>query len=103
MRGARQQGLSRTRPRPGKAISGLDALKGGATWSSSTPPPRSEDGEVVTVGGRVLGVTALGANLDAADRARLRGGRPRSRFDGMHYRKDIGQRALARLHRSKPA
>ena len=55
------------------------------------------DGKLVTVGGRVLGVTALGSNLDAAvQRAYQAIGK--IRFDGMWYRKDIGQRALAKLH-----
>ena len=49
------------------------------------------------MGGRVLGVTALGANLDAAvTRAYEAVGR--ISFDGMQYRRDIGKRALARLH-----
>ena len=54
-------------------------------------------GKVVTVGGRVLGVTALGANLDAAVQ-RAYEAVPEISFDGMQYRKDIGQKALARLH-----
>ena len=57
----------------------------------------SKDGRVVTVGGRVLGVTALGANLDAAV-ARAYEAVGKIAFDGMQYRRDIGKRALARLH-----
>jgi phosphoribosylamine--glycine ligase len=49
------------------------------------------------VGGRVLGITALGANLDAAIRRAYQAVSMVS-FEGMQYRKDIGQRALARLH-----
>jgi phosphoribosylamine--glycine ligase len=45
----------------------------------------------------VLGVTALGASLDAAVEGAYRGV-GRVSFDGMHYRKDIGRRAIARLH-----
>jgi phosphoribosylamine--glycine ligase len=56
-----------------------------------------KDGKVVSVGGRVLGVTALGQNLDAAV-ARAYEGVARIAFDGMHFRKDIGRKALARLH-----
>ncbi len=56
-----------------------------------------KDGAVVTVGGRVLGVTALGANLDTAVQ-RAYEAVAKVSFEGMHYRKDIGQRALARLH-----
>jgi phosphoribosylamine--glycine ligase len=57
----------------------------------------SKEGRVVTVGGRVLGVTALGANLGAAV-ARAYEAVRKIAFDGMHYRRDIGKRALARLH-----
>ena len=55
------------------------------------------DGKVTTVGGRVLGVTALGFNLDAAV-ARAYEAVGRVSFDGMHFRRDIGKKALARLH-----
>jgi phosphoribosylamine--glycine ligase len=55
------------------------------------------DGELVSVGGRVLGITALGANLDAAVQRAYEAAAQVS-FDGMHYRRDIGRRALARLH-----
>ena len=44
---------------------------------------------VVTSGGRVLGVTAAGATLDDA-LAIAYGAASRIRFEGMHYRKDIG-------------
>jgi len=49
--------------------------------------------DVVTSGGRVLCVTALGDNLRAA-RSRAYEAVERIRFDGMQYRKDIGHRAL---------
>lgn len=81
----------------GKAIRGLDSLKGESdvvVYHAATGP---RDGEVVTVGGRVLGVTALGANLDAAVQ-RAYEAVDRVSFDGMFCRRDIGQRALARLH-----
>ena len=53
------------------------------------------DGKVVTAGGRVLCVTALGENAKiAADRAyEVSAG---IRFEGMQYRKDIGHRAIYR-------
>lgn len=55
-----------------------------------------KDGKLVTVGGRVLGVTALGNTLedalkksyDAVDKIN---------FENKHYRKDIGQKALNAL------
>jgi phosphoribosylamine--glycine ligase len=55
------------------------------------------DGKVVTVGGRVLGITALGQNLDAAVQ-RAYDAADKIHFDGMQYRRDIGAKALARLH-----
>lgn len=54
------------------------------------------DGEnVVTAGGRVLGVTALGDNLKSAIE-RAYSGVSAIHFEGAHYRKDIGYRALSR-------
>jgi phosphoribosylamine--glycine ligase len=54
---------------------------------------REERGRIVTDGGRVLGVTALGATLaDAQRRAYEAVGK--ITFHGMFYRKDIGNRAL---------
>jgi phosphoribosylamine--glycine ligase len=48
---------------------------------------------LVTDGGRVLGVTALGNSvLDA--RRRAYAALEQIHFDGMHYRKDIGHQAL---------
>lgn len=53
-----------------------------------------KDGELITNGGRVLGVSATGATLAEA-LARAYEGVKRIHFEGMHYRKDIGQRSLA--------
>jgi len=51
--------------------------------------------EIVTSGGRVLGVTALGRTLaEARDRAYLAVGK--IRFDGAQFRRDIGAKAFAR-------
>jgi len=82
----------------GKPIQGLDAsggmaLEGVHVFHSGT---KEADGHLVTAGGRVLSVTALGQNLKAAiEHAYAAIGR--IRFEGLHYRKDIGQKALARL------
>ncbi|MCC8016349.1 MAG: phosphoribosylamine--glycine ligase [Clostridiales bacterium] len=52
-----------------------------------------ENGKLVTSGGRVFGVTALGKNLkEALDKAYSAA--DKINFDGKHYRKDIGARAL---------
>ncbi len=53
-----------------------------------------KDGAIVTNGGRVLCVTALGDNIKMAQRRAyevVKG----IRFDGMQYRRDIGHRAVA--------
>lgn len=55
------------------------------------------DGDkLVTSGGRVLGVTALGDSLQDA-LAKSYAGVEKIKFDGAHYRKDIGQKALSAL------
>jgi phosphoribosylamine--glycine ligase len=56
---------------------------------------RGPDGGFVTAGGRVLGVTARGASVAEA-RARAYRACDRIRFEGMHLRRDIAARALAR-------
>jgi len=52
--------------------------------------------EIVTNGGRVLGVTGLGKNIKEAIENTYRAVE-KIYFEGMHYRKDIGRRALERL------
>ncbi|MDP8255312.1 MAG: phosphoribosylamine--glycine ligase [Candidatus Alcyoniella australis] len=57
---------------------------------------RRDEGKIVSSGGRVLGVTALGADIPDAIRAAYN--RTRSiHFDGMHFRTDIGRKALSYL------
>ncbi len=84
-------------PETGKEIHGLDALKDEPDVIVYHAATAVRDGKLVTVGGRVLGVTALGTNLDAAVQ-RAYEAIAKIRFEGMTYRKDIGQRALAKLH-----
>ena len=81
----------------GQEIRGLDSLKGAPDVVVYHSATALREGKLVTVGGRVLGVTALGANLDAAVQ-RAYEAVSKISFDGMHYRKDIGQKALTRLH-----
>ena len=52
-------------------------------------------GEVVTGGGRVLGVTATGDSLEQA-LGRAYDSLSHIQFDGIYYRRDIGHRALKR-------
>jgi phosphoribosylamine--glycine ligase len=81
----------------GKAVSGLESLEGEADVAVFHAATELRDGQVVSVGGRVLGITALGPSLDSAVERAYRAAGQVS-FEGMHYRKDIGRRALARLH-----
>jgi phosphoribosylamine--glycine ligase len=80
-------------PRAGDAIEGLPADADDAmVFHAGT---RERDGRLVTAGGRVLCVTALGESVRQAQRLaykRLAG----IRFDGMQYRHDIGHRAIGR-------
>ncbi|MBU6409330.1 MAG: phosphoribosylamine--glycine ligase [Verrucomicrobia bacterium] len=55
---------------------------------------RSGD-HILTSGGRVLGITALGENLEAA-RAAAYAAVERLSFEGAHYRRDIGGKASGR-------
>ena len=79
----------------GTAITGLDAaakLKDLIVFHAGTA---LKDGVVVTSGGRVLAVTALGTDLKSAV-ARAYEGVAAIRFDGAQYRKDIARRAFDR-------
>lgn len=54
------------------------------------------DGRLVTAGGRVLGVTALGSDLQEALNKSYAAVESID-FENKHYRKDIGQKALNAL------
>ena len=80
-------------PRKGDEIKGLG--KDGDDFHVFHAGTALEDGHVVTSGGRVLCVTALGDKVKiAAERAYQVA--DKIRFDGMQYRKDIGHRAFNR-------
>lgn len=55
-----------------------------------------QENNIVTSGGRVLGVTALGTDLRTAIKNTYAAVN-KIKFDGMHFRKDIGQKALKHL------
>ena len=81
-------------PRKGDAITGLPpAADDCRVFHAGT---RLEGKNLVTDGGRVLCVTALGDSVRMA-RTRAYEVVERIRFDGMQYRRDIGQRGLKRL------
>jgi phosphoribosylamine--glycine ligase len=78
-------------PRKGDAVHGLPAPEDDCrVFHAGTA---LNDKEVVTQGGRVLAVAALGGNVSAAQR-RAYEVAEKIRFDGMQFRRDIGHRAL---------
>jgi len=78
--------------RQGDAISGLPARADDAVVFHAGTARRA-DGTLVTSGGRVLCVTALGDSVKAAQQRAYAMLAP-IRFDGAQYRSDIGHRAL---------
>ncbi|HEX9996754.1 MAG TPA: phosphoribosylamine--glycine ligase [Abditibacterium sp.] len=77
-------------PRKGDAISGLEAVDDALVFHAGT----KADGEkIVTNGGRVLGVVGMGDNFVGAREKAYRGV-DRIGFEGAHFRRDIGWRAV---------
>ncbi len=78
----------------GKVIHGLDQVSGDVVvFHAGT---RDREGEIVTAGGRVLGVTAVGKDISSAIKTAYEAVEKIS-FDGMQYRRDIGKKATDRL------
>ncbi|MDR2610975.1 MAG: phosphoribosylamine--glycine ligase [Clostridiales Family XIII bacterium] len=72
----------------GKKVTGLDRVDEGiVVFHAGTKP--GAGGEILTNGGRVLGVTATGGTHDEA-RAKAYANAEKIKFDGVYYRKDIG-------------
>lgn len=71
----------------GLPISGVDKVQDAIVFHAGTA---RENGQLVTNGGRVLAVSALGADMDAALQNAYRELK-RISFEGAHYRTDIGQ------------
>jgi len=79
----------------GDTIEGIDnanAIDGVLVFHAGTA---SEDGKIVTAGGRVLGVTGWGYDVAAAIETAYSGVKAIS-WNGAQYRTDIGQKALKR-------
>ncbi len=73
----------------GKRIDGLTAVEQLTGVKVLHAGTKLVEDEVITNGGRVLGVTAAAATLDDALAAAY-GAASRIHFEGMHYRRDIG-------------
>ena len=83
-------------PRKGDVIHGLPAgNSAGEDAHVFHAGTTDENGQVVTNGGRVLCVTALGEDVAQAQK-RAYEAAASIQFDGMQYRKDIGYRAINR-------
>lgn len=81
--------------RKGDVISGLETAAAMEDLFVFHAGTAEKDGKFVTNGGRVLGVTALGASVkEAIDRAYA--GVSAITWNGVHYRTDIGKKALGR-------
>ncbi len=77
----------------GKLIEGVEraeAMENVVVFHAGT---KSEDGRLVTSGGRVLGVTAIGRNFAEA-RERAYEAVAQIHFDGAHFRRDIAEKAV---------
>ena len=82
--------------RKGDPIRGLDKAAGMKDVTVFHAGTKRAGGRVVTAGGRVLGVTALGGSLALAARRAYEAVSAIS-FDGAHWRKDIAARGLKRM------
>ena len=80
----------------GMVVSGLEIIReidGIGVFHSGTA---MKEGQIVTAGGRVLGVTAMGETLEQAV-SRAYEAIPAVSFDNEYHRPDIGHRAIKRL------
>ena len=75
---------------PITGINDADAMRDVKVFQGGT---KKQGKTILTDGGRVLGVTALG-NTIADAQARAYEAMSKIHFEGMHYRKDIGHRAI---------
>jgi phosphoribosylamine---glycine ligase len=87
------------KPEVGKSITGYDsveALGGVKIFHAGTC---FKDHQLLTAGGRVMGVTATAEDLPSAV-SRAYAGVGKLQFDGMQYRKDIGAKAVRNVHKT---
>lgn len=75
----------------GKVISGLEKIDDVLVFHAGTE--KNEDGRFITCGGRVLNIAAMDDTIPKAQK-KVYDAVSRVSFDGMCYRKDIGNKAL---------
>jgi phosphoribosylamine--glycine ligase len=89
-------------PEVDKIITGyeaVEALGGVKIFHAAT---RFANHQLSTTGGRVMGVTAIAEDLPSAIQ-RAYAGVSKLQFEGMHFRKDIGARALRKVPKAPAA
>jgi phosphoribosylamine--glycine ligase len=84
------------KPEIGKIITGYAAAESVVGVKVFHAGARMQDLQLLTAGGRVLGVTGGAENLPAAIE-RTYAAVSRIHFEGMHYRRDIGAKGLRRI------
>ena len=85
--GSYEKGLQITGIKEAEKIAGVKVFIAGA---------KEQNGRLITDGGRVLGVTARSKGIEAAIKKAYQAVNF-IKWDGAHYRKDIGKKALMRL------
>lgn len=81
----------------GKAVHGLSAAAKQKDVFVFHAGTKKQSEKIVTAGGRVLGVVGLGKGIEAAIQTAYEGVEKIS-FEGCFFRRDIGAKAVARLH-----
>jgi len=76
----------------GKEVSGLNSVENEEGTEVFHAGTKIDRGRVLTSGGRVLGVTAMGSNISIAIR-KAYSAVAKIEWEGIHYRKDIGSKA----------
>jgi phosphoribosylamine--glycine ligase len=79
----------------GKEISGVETVTALPETFVFQAGTAKQDNKLVTAGGRVLGVTAMGEDIKTAIKNAYKAAEQIT-FSGLHKRKDIGQKALQR-------
>jgi phosphoribosylamine--glycine ligase len=85
--------------RSGEKITGIENVESAESAVVFHAGTKLDGNDLVTSGGRVLGVTAAGKDLAGSMKAAYAAA-DKIYFAGMHYRKDIGSRGLRRYNKT---
>ena len=78
----------------GDVINGVSSLDSSETQFVIQAGTKQDSAQLLTNGGRVLGVVGTGGSIEAAIQSHLIEAVDLIQFDGAHYRKDIGAKAV---------